>query len=137
MLRERWLVAHVLFILIHHEMEEIFKVRLKPKLPVLCRMVKYKTKAERVKESVEILKKFIEVGIRQTDPGYRETKQYLDEWIKTGESRTYKYTLIRYARKVELILPSREGIAPTCHLFPPDPEKWKEYEDAHKEDTED
>jgi hypothetical protein len=96
-------------------------------------MVVYKTKAERVKEAVQILKKFVEVGIRQTDPGYRQTKQYLDEWIKTGESRTYKYELMRYARKVELILPSREGIAPTCHLFPPDPEKWQLFLDAQKQ----
>jgi hypothetical protein len=98
-------------------------------------MVVYKTKAERVKEAVQILKKFVEVGIRQTDPGYRQTKQYLDEWIKTGESRTYKYELMRYARKVELILPSREGIAPTCHLFAPDPEKWQQYLDAQKQDV--
>lgn len=118
-------------------MVAIIKFRLKPKLPVLCRMVKYKTKAERVKEAVEILKKFVEVGIRQTDPGYRETKQYLDEWIKTGESRTYKYVLHRYARKVELILPAREGVAPTCHLFPPDPEKWQQHLDAQKADEDD
>lgn len=97
-------------------------------------MVNYKTKAERVKESVEILKKFIEVGIRQSDPGYQETKGYLDEWIKTGESRTYKYYLHRYGRKVELILPARAHIAPTCHLFAPDPDKLKAYEESQKEE---
>ena len=97
-------------------------------------MVKYNPHAERVTEAVQILKTFVEVRIRQTDPGYRETKQYLDEWIKTGESRTYKYELLRYARKVELILPAREGIAPTCHLFSPDPEKWQQYLDTQKAD---
>lgn len=93
-----------------------------------------KTKGERLKESIEILKKLIEVGIAQTDPGYQETKKYLDEWIQTGESRTYKYYLHRYARKVELILPLRKNVVPTCHLFAPDPEKLKEYEESQKEE---
>ena len=76
-----------------------------------------KTREERVKDAVKILTRMKEVGIANTDPGYLETKKYLDDWIKTGDGATYKYKLHRYGRKVELILPTRAGVEPTCHLF--------------------
>jgi hypothetical protein len=87
-------------------------------------MVTYKTKAERVQEAVRILKKLQEVGIRVSDSGYHETKEYLDEWIKNGESRSYKYEFVRYGRKCELVLPSRVERAATMVLRAPTKPDW-------------
>lgn len=80
-----------------------------------------KTREERVKDAIKILTRMKEVGIAATDPGYLETKGYLDEWIQTGKSADYKYKLHRYGRKVELILPARSGVEPTCHLLAAEP----------------
>lgn len=97
---------------------------LKANLLCLVEMVTYKTKAERVQEAVRILKKLQEVGIRVHDPGYQETKGYLDEWIKVGESRSYKYEFVRYGRKCELNLPSRVERAAELHLKAPTKPEW-------------
>jgi hypothetical protein len=87
-------------------------------------MVTYKTKGERVQEAVRILKKLQEVGIRVSDSGYHETKEYLDEWIKNGESRSYNYEFVRYGRKCELVLPSRVERAATMVLRAPTKPDW-------------
>lgn len=87
-------------------------------------MVTYKTKAERVQEAVRILKKLQEVGIHVSDSGYHETKEYLDEWIKNGESRSYTYEFVRYGRKCELVLPSRVERAATMVLRAPTKPDW-------------
>ncbi len=83
-------------------------------------MVNYKTKGDRVSESIKILKRLQLVGISNTDPGYLETKKYLDEWINTGEYAHHKYYFFRYGRKAELILLIRKEAEPVFHLFPPD-----------------
>ena len=83
-------------------------------------MVNYKTKGDRVKDAVTILSRLKLVGITDIDPGYQETKRYLDEWIKTGEYAHHKYYFFRYGRKAELILVNRKEVEPTFHLFPPD-----------------
>lgn len=82
-------------------------------------MVTYKTKGERVQEAVQILKKLQSVGIKVHDSGYYQTKEYLDEWIKTGEPATYKYEFVNYRRKCELILPRRVERPASIQLFAP------------------
>lgn len=98
-------------------------------------MVTYKTKGERVQEAVQILKKLKEVGIRPNDSGYLQTKLYLDEWIKTGESASYKYEFVRYGRKCELILPSRVERAASILLKAPTKPEWagSDSEDEEKQ----
>lgn len=83
-------------------------------------MVNYKTKGDRVKDAIKILKRMQMIGIPSTDPGYQETKKYLDEWILTGEYAHHKYYFFRFGRKAELILVNRLEVEPTFHLFPPD-----------------
>lgn len=75
-----------------------------------------KTKMERVKETITILKKLMEIGIMDHTDAYLKTKEYLDEWIQTGEEnqtlidfskvkRTGILTLPKYNNKAaELIL---------------------------------
>ena len=83
-------------------------------------MVNYKTKEDRVRDAVHILKKLLAVGIAKTDPGFQETKGYLDKWIETGEYAHHKYYLARFGRKIELILINRLEVEPTCKIFAPD-----------------
>jgi hypothetical protein len=68
-----------------------------------------KPKAERVKEAINILKKLKELGIADTDPGYKETKEHLDTWIQGGDTWVGKILFERYGRRAELVLPTREG----------------------------
>ncbi len=83
-------------------------------------MVNYKTKGDRVKDAIMILNRLKLVGVSNTDPGYLETKKYLDEWINTGEYAHHKYYFFRFGRKAELILVNRKEVEPTFHLFAPD-----------------
>jgi hypothetical protein len=83
-------------------------------------MVNYKTKGDRVKDAILILTRLQAVGVSKTDPGYLETKRYLDEWINTGEYAHHKYYFFRFARRAELILINRKEVEPTFHLFAPD-----------------
>ena len=83
-------------------------------------MVNYKTKGDRVADAIKILNRLQLVGVTKTDPGYLETKKYLDEWINTGEYAHHKYYFFRYARKAELILINRKEVEPVFHLHAPD-----------------
>jgi hypothetical protein len=68
-----------------------------------------KSKLERVREAVEILKQLKEVGIHDTDPGFLETKSQLDQWIVDGEPRTTKVPFPRFGRVGHMTLPRLEG----------------------------
>jgi hypothetical protein len=89
-------------------------------------MVVYKTKAERVQEAVTLLKKLKELGIHVSDPGYKEAKTLLDEWIKTGEPSEHIFWFARYGRKAEIKLPKRVEQAATLRLFAPVEESIEE-----------
>lgn len=73
--------------------------------------VVYKTKGERVREAVQILSKLKELGVLVTEPGYVLTKQVLDAWIANGETREERIEFPRYGRRLEMLLPAREGRA--------------------------
>jgi hypothetical protein len=75
---------------------------------------KEKTKFDRVKEAVTILKKMIEFGISDGNDGYLEAKGALDEWIKTGEAAEHLIPLRTYRKNLILTLPSvgtKEAVA--------------------------
>jgi len=74
------------------------------------------TMADRVKETVTILKKLQEVGIAATEPGYVQVKSHMDDWIKHGGQHTHEIQFPRYGRKGELVLPSRAGRTATLSL---------------------
>jgi hypothetical protein len=93
-----------------------------------------KTKAERVKEAVEILKQLKEIGIPSNDSGYMLTKQHIDGWIADGETRLEKIPFIRAMRVGHLLLPARQGRAPQFVLKATNELKWKlKNEDQGKE----
>lgn len=66
-----------------------------------------KPKEDRVKESIEILKKLRDLGLNDREPGYVLTKQKFSEWVANGEAwdGTIEYPMLQ--RKAEIILPAR------------------------------
>ena len=64
-----------------------------------------KTKLDRVKETMTILKKLKELGIRVADPGFIAVKDAMTEWINTGEPAEKKIEFPFHGRVAELELP--------------------------------
>ena len=64
-----------------------------------------KTKFDRVKESVNLLKGLINNGISDTNDAYTQTKAHLDNWIKTGEAANHTIEMRTYRRTAYLTLP--------------------------------
>jgi hypothetical protein len=75
----------------------------------------YKTREERILDSVRLLKKVKEIGADK-DVGYTELKKTLDKWIEDGQSFTGKIYLPRYGRFIDLFLPWRAGVEPVSVL---------------------
>ena len=75
-----------------------------------------KPKEERLQETITILKKLQEVGIHDTDPGYKQVKELMTAWVKEGEASAHKIEFPRHGRRGELVLPWRAGRAATLAL---------------------
>ena len=75
-----------------------------------------KTKGERLSEVITLLKRLIEVGIPDTDYGYKETKKILDAWLIDGEAREERVEFPRYGRVGHLSLFSDSGKHPVFVL---------------------
>lgn len=66
-----------------------------------------KPKADRVKESIEILKKLRDLGLNEREPGYILTKQKFSEWVDKGEAWSGDIEFPMLQRKAEIVLPAR------------------------------
>lgn len=75
-----------------------------------------KTKEDRVKETLTILKQLLDLGISQADPSYKEIKTRFDEWIQTGEYWAGSIHLARYGRRADIELPRRSGRSASLNL---------------------
>lgn len=69
-----------------------------------------KPKAERLQETITILKKLQEVGVPETDQGYIDAKAKLSAWVATGESAKHTVIFPLVSRRGELVLPRRAGV---------------------------
>ncbi len=78
-----------------------------------------KSKMDRVKESITILKKLQELGIPTNEPGYAFTKQQLDEWIAGGDKWEGRVDFPRFQRRAELVLPVRADRVVSMTIFAP------------------
>ena len=78
-----------------------------------------KTKLDRVKETMTILKKLKELGIRVADPGFIAVKDAMTEWIYTGEPAEKKIEFPFHGRAAELVLPYKESETVTMVLKAP------------------
>lgn len=78
-----------------------------------------KSKEDRLKETITILKKLQEVGIPDTEPGYAEAKRLMSEWVREGAAATHIVEFPRYGRRAELVLPARADRAASMNLKAP------------------
>jgi hypothetical protein len=68
--------------------------------------------AERISDSVTILRKILEIGVEKDSEEYLETKVHLDAWIKTGEPGVFKIPFPTYGRVAHMTLPKYAGTEP-------------------------
>lgn len=68
-----------------------------------------KTIVSRVKESVELVSKFKELGVADIEPGLVELRTRMNEWIRGGMAWSGRIEFPRYDRYAEVALPDREG----------------------------
>jgi hypothetical protein len=78
-----------------------------------------KSKADRVKEAITLLTKLKELGIPDTEPGYKQTKGHLDSWINGGDAWSGRVDFPRFGRRAELILPVRADRISSMKLLAP------------------
>jgi hypothetical protein len=83
-----------------------------------------KTKAERVKETVRLVKELQRVGFKPTDPGYKELYAVLTKWVNDGEAAFAEIPFMRHGRDAEINLPKTADKAATIRL-----KVWVEAED--------
>jgi hypothetical protein len=68
-----------------------------------------KTKEERVREGMELLRKLREVGVSQYATGWNETKDVIATWVRDGVAWQGKIPFPSMGRVAEIILPVRRG----------------------------
>jgi hypothetical protein len=68
-----------------------------------------KPQSERIKETVTVLKKLKDLGVRSNDYGYIQIKQHLDEWIQGGDKWSGIIDFSFYDQKVEMDIPTKPG----------------------------
>jgi hypothetical protein len=80
-----------------------------------------KPTAERISESMNILNKLQELGIPNTDPGYKELSGHCNAWIKGGDAWVGHVDFHRWNRRAKLLLPTKPNAIAKCdflhHIF--------------------
>jgi len=72
-----------------------------------------KTKEERLKEGISLLKQLLEIVKNEGTPGYPEVKAVITEWIQTGVPYLGRIDFEFYARYAEISLPKSAKLAAT------------------------
>jgi hypothetical protein len=75
-----------------------------------------KTKADRLKETIRLLKELQRVGFHSTDPGYVDIQAHMTKWVNDGEAFKTTVPFMRHGRDAELDLPSRADKAASINL---------------------
>ena len=80
-----------------------------------------KPTVERISESMTILNKLQELGISNTDPGYKELSGHFNIWIKGGDTWIGYVDFYRWNRRAKVLLPIKTGAIAKCdflhHVF--------------------
>jgi hypothetical protein len=90
------------------------------------RMPTEKTKVERLKEGVTLLKKLRETGINAEDIGSKNIQKAVSEWVNTGEEFTGIIPFARYDRNAHINLPKYVGKNASVVLKVIDPTIYEE-----------
>lgn len=64
-----------------------------------------KTKEERAKEGVSLLKQLQEAGVKVTFGGFQELKRRISDWVNTGEPWEGNVAFPEHGRMAEVELP--------------------------------
>ena len=67
-----------------------------------------KTITSRIKESIELIGKFKELGVAESEPGLINLRTQMNEWIRGGVAWSGRIEFPRYDRYAEVNLPDRE-----------------------------
>jgi hypothetical protein len=78
---------------------------------------KTKPLQERIQESISILNKIKDLGITDTDPGYKELSLKFNDWIKGGDAWQGNVDFIRWNRRAKLLLPTKPGTIAKCDFL--------------------
>jgi hypothetical protein len=84
-----------------------------------------KTKEDRLKEGITILKKLRTVGIDSDDSGSKQIQQHISNWVNTGEELPLTIVpFARYDRNAHISLPKFTGSSANIVLKVIDPEAY-------------
>ena len=79
-----------------------------------------KPREERVKETITLLKRMLELGIPATEPGYKMLKEKFRDWCKEdGEAWIGEVYFPRFGRRAEVVLPIQKDRAATVNILKP------------------
>lgn len=67
-----------------------------------------KSKEDRLKETLRLLKELGRVGFSQLDIGYNDVKAVLSQWVKDGEAVETEVEFPRYNRVAKISLPKTD-----------------------------
>ena len=68
-----------------------------------------KTKEERVKEGINLLKQLQETGVSPSYEAFKEVQSKISDWVKTGDPWTGKIKFPDYGRVADILLPRRNN----------------------------
>lgn len=72
---------------------------------------------ERVQESMNILQQLQELGIPDSDPGYKALSAKFNEWIRGGEAWVGNVDFHRWDRRAKVLLPTKPGAPAKCDFL--------------------
>lgn len=66
-----------------------------------------KTKEERVREGIALLRQLQDIGVDPADPQFCVLKERVSDWVKTGDPWAGKIPFPSYGRVAEVLLPRK------------------------------
>ena len=78
--------------------------------------VEEKSKADRLKETIHLLKQLKGLGYSEIDAGYKEVQAHLTQWVADGERLNTTVDFARHNRIAELSLPKVASRAASINL---------------------
>jgi len=68
-----------------------------------------KTKEERVKEGITLLKKLKDAGVPRTSPSFTEVQKTISKWVVDGAAVATTIPILRSDRDADIVLPANKG----------------------------
>ena len=84
-----------------------------------------KTKEERLKEGLTMIKKLKQVGISSEDFGSKNIQKAVSEWVNTGEAFKGVIPFAKYDRDAHIVLPKFANETATIVLKVIDPSAYE------------